>query len=146
VVDEAGKPVPEIEIRQPISIEIEYWQLADSPEFRPSAYIHMRNAEGVFLFGSWDANNSTWRVQPRRRGLVKARCHIPGNFLAEGTVFVSAGITTIEPTTFHAGESDVVAFHVVDHSDGDGVRATWVGDFGGVLRPMLQWDATIEAD
>jgi lipopolysaccharide transport system ATP-binding protein len=144
VVNGRGKPVAEIEIRQPIAIEIDYWNLSDAPDLRPCAYIHVRNAEGVFLFVSWDVNNISWRNRPRRKGLVRTRCLIPGNFLAEGSVYVTAGVTSLEPTLLHAEEQDAVVFHVVDHSEGDGVRATWTGDVPGVVRPMLQWEATEE--
>jgi lipopolysaccharide transport system ATP-binding protein len=144
VVGETGKPVAEVDIREPISIEIDYWNLSDDPEFRPFAYIHVRNAEGIFLFASLDANNRSWREQPRRNGLVHTRCLIPGNFFAEGGVFISAGVTSTGPTVYHAEEQDAVAFHVVDPSEGDGVRAHWAGDFPGVVRPMLCWEATEE--
>jgi lipopolysaccharide transport system ATP-binding protein len=144
VVNERGDPAPEIDIRESISIEIDYWNLSDSPDFRPLAYIHVHNSEGVFLFASWDINNVAWRKQPRRKGLVRTRCFIPGNLLAEGGLFVSAGVSSINPTVYHAGESDAVVVHVVDHSEGDGVRAFWVGDFPGVMRPMLRWEATEE--
>ena len=144
VVNERGELAPEIDIREPLLVEVDYWNLSDSPEFRPLAYIHVHNAEGVFLFASWDANNVAWRGQSRQRGLVRTRCLIPGNLLAEGGMFVSAGVSSINPTAYHAGESDAVAFHVVDHSKGDGVRASWVGDFPGVVRPMLRWEATEE--
>jgi lipopolysaccharide transport system ATP-binding protein len=144
VVNKGGEPTLEVDIREPVCVEIDYWNLSDEPDFRPIAYIHAYNAEGVFLFASWDLNNPEWRVQPRKKGLVRTRCLIPGNLLAEGGVFISAGVSSINPTAYHAAESDAVAFHVVDHSEGDGVRAFWVGDFPGVVRPMLRWDVTEE--
>ena len=75
---------------------------------------------------------------------MRARCRIPANFLAEGGVFVTAAVSSMEPTVIHAIENDAVAFHVVDHSEGDGVRGEYVGDFPGVVRPMLDWDVTEE--
>jgi lipopolysaccharide transport system ATP-binding protein len=142
VVNAKGEPSPEIDIREPVCLEIDYWNLSDAPDFRPVAYVQVYNAEGVFLFTSWDINNETWRQQQRRKALVRTRCLIPGNLLAEGGVFVSAGVSSINPSVNHAREPDAVAFHVVDHSEGDGVRASWVGDFPGVVRPMLRWEAT----
>jgi lipopolysaccharide transport system ATP-binding protein len=144
VVNEAGEAAAEVEIRQPISIEIDYWNLSGAKDFRPCAYIHVRNGEGTFLFASWDVNNVTWREQPRRPGLVHTRCHIPGNLLAEGGVYVSAGVSSTDPMTFHVEEQDAVVFHVVDRSEGDGVRANWTGDFPGVMRPMLSWEVVEE--
>jgi hypothetical protein len=40
---------------------------------------------------------------------------------------------------------DAVAFQVMDASEEDGVRGQWVGDFPGVVRPMLEWQATQES-
>jgi lipopolysaccharide transport system ATP-binding protein len=144
LLDEHHSPIAEVEIRQPVWLEVEYWNLTDDPLFRPSTYIHVRNTEGVFLFASWDTNNLAWRTTPRGRGLVRVRCEFPGNFFAEGGVVVSAGVTSIKPIVYHAAEDDVVAFHVVDRSSGDGVRGEWAGDFPGVLRPMLNWECVTE--
>jgi lipopolysaccharide transport system ATP-binding protein len=67
-------------------------------------------------------------------------CHIPGNFLAEGRVIVTAVVSTYNPTVVHALERDAVAFVVVDRSEGDGVRGVFANEFPGVVRPMLEWE------
>ena len=144
VVDSSGKPTPEIDIRQQVFVEVEYWNLSDDPEFRPSANIHLFDAQGTYLFISGDFNNPTWRTQRRQRGVVRSRCCLPGNFLAEGGVFITVAVTSFEPTNVHASETDAVAFHVMDPSEGDGVRGDWVGDFPGAVRPMLDWEVTLE--
>jgi lipopolysaccharide transport system ATP-binding protein len=144
VLNEEGKPTPEIDIRDPVFVEVAYWNLSDDPSFRPYANIHFFNAEGTNLFLSSDYNNTDWRMNPRRRALVHARCRVPGNFFAEGGVFVMAAVSSLEPTLIHAIESDAVAFHVMDVSTGDGVRGEYVGDFPGVVRPLLEWDVTQE--
>jgi lipopolysaccharide transport system ATP-binding protein len=145
VLDQEGKPAPEIDIREPVSVEVAYWNFSEDPNFRPYANLHFFNAEGTYLFITSDYNNTDWRVSPRSRGLVQARCFIPGNFFAEGGVFILAAISSLEPTVIHAMEADAVAFHVMDPSEGDGVRGEWVGDFPGVVRPMLEWQVTEES-
>lgn len=142
VVNGDGKPAPEIDIRQPVFVEIDYWNFSDDRSIRPLAYIHLFNTEGDCLFASSDANNVEWRMQPRTKGLVRTRCRIPGNFFAEGGVFVRATIVSLGPTVVHAIENDAVAFHVMDPSQGDGVRGDWAGDYPGLVRPMLEWEAT----
>ena len=144
VCTDAGLPTPEFDIRQTVVVEIDYWNLSDSPEFRPTAYIHVRNGEGVLLFASWDQNNPEWRGKRRQHGLVRTRCVIPGNFFAEGGVFVTAGVSSQDPVIYHAEENDAVVFHIVDRSEGDGVRGASTGEFPGVLRPMLNW--TVQED
>jgi lipopolysaccharide transport system ATP-binding protein len=140
VVDEHGALAPEIDIRKSLAIEVEYWNLSSDPDFRPFANVHLFNAEGTCLFVSLDATNLDWRNRPRRRGLVRARCQVPGNFLAEGSLFVSSAVTSVDPATVHVHVEDVVAFHVLDPSDGDGSRSHWAGDIPGVIRPMLVWN------
>lgn len=136
---EAGAAIEEVDIRQPIGIEVEYEYLGDDPDLRPSVNIHLTNEDGVILFVSNDFNNAEWRSRGRSPGLVRATCWVPGNFLAEGRVHVLAAVSTYNPTVVHALESDAVAFHVIDRSAGDGVRGTYVGDWPGVVRPMLPW-------
>ena len=145
VVNERSEPVPELDIREPVIVEVEYWNLSGEPGFRPYANLHFFNAEGTHLFISSDYNCLEWRRHPRSRGLVRARCRIPGNFFAEGGVFVTAAVSSLEPTVVHAIEHDAVAFHVFDLSEGDGVRGEWAGDFPGVVRPMFEWDVTEDA-
>jgi lipopolysaccharide transport system ATP-binding protein len=138
VIPADGGPTEEIDIRRPIDIEVEYWTKAPG-DLRPSVNLHFYNDEGVCLFINNDWNDRDWWSATRRAGVVRAVCHIPGNFLAEGTVVVSAVVSTYNPTVVHAIEREAVAFVVVDRSDGDGVRGVYTGDFPGAVRPMLDW-------
>jgi lipopolysaccharide transport system ATP-binding protein len=46
----------------------------------------------------------------------------------------------MDPITPQFQERDVVAFHVVDGAEGDSARGDWVGEWQGVIRPLLQWN------
>jgi lipopolysaccharide transport system ATP-binding protein len=144
VLDEAGNPQMELDIRQPICVEVEYWNRSGDTGFRPFSNLHFFNSEGTPLFISSDPNNAAPTGQPRAEGLIRTRCRIPGNFFAEGAIFVTAAVSSLSPTVVHAIENDAVIFHVVDPSQGDGVRGDWVGDYPGVVRPMLEWDVSEE--
>jgi lipopolysaccharide transport system ATP-binding protein len=145
---ETGGVLEEADIRQPIGIEVEYWHLSDELTLRPSVNVHVANEDGVCLFVSNDFNNGAWKNSNRSKGVVRATCWIPGNFLAEGRLHVLAAVTTYNPTVVHALEPDAVAFQVADRSTGDGVRGEYVGDWPGVVRPMLRWtvDTVTEED
>ena len=138
---DGGEITDELDIRRPVSIEVEYWHLAEDPAVRPSVNLHFYNEEGVCLFINNDFNNRTWWQSPRRLGVVTATCRIPGNLLAEGRIYVTAVVSTYNPTVVHAEEKEAVAFQVVDRSTGagDGVRGPYVGDWPGAVRPMLAW-------
>jgi lipopolysaccharide transport system ATP-binding protein len=142
---DSGDYSEEIDVRQSIEIEVEYWHLASDAKRRPTANLHFFNEDGVCLFVSSDQTNHAWLNQPREPGVVRAVCRIPGNFLAEGRVFVNAEVSTLNPTTIHAQERDAVAFQVVDRSAGDGVRGEYVADWPGVVRPLLEWSVEHEA-
>lgn len=134
---DSGSP-EEVEIRQPVMIEVEYW--SESPgDLRPYVNLHFFNDEGVCLFASDDNSDVGWRQTPRSRQLIRSTVTIPGDFLAEGRVIVTVAVSTMNPTIIHAIERDAIAFQVVDRSGGYGVRGDWVGDWPGVVRPMLKW-------
>jgi lipopolysaccharide transport system ATP-binding protein len=139
VVDEKGDVTPEIDIRNPVFIEVTYWNLSDDSRFRPIPSVHVSNAEGALLFVS-HGNHLPERATSAGPKLVHARCAIPGNLLAEGGVFVLVGVVSYEPAAVHAIVDDAVAFHVMDTSEGDGARGAWAGEFPGLVRPMLEWE------
>jgi lipopolysaccharide transport system ATP-binding protein len=138
VIPGNGGSAEEVDIRQPLDIEVEYWTRAPGP-LHPSVNLHFYNEEGVCLFVSNDWNDHSWRERRREPGVVRATCRIPGNFLAEGGVLVTVAVSTYEPTIVHAIERDAVAFQVVDRSQGDGVRGLYANEWPGVIRPMLEW-------
>ena len=137
VLDEHEHPAAQVDIRRPIGLEVEFWNLR--PEEEPSVNLHLFNQEGVCLFVTNDFNSEVWKKGPRDQGLVRSTCIIPGNFLAEGLVTVLAAVSSYRRVTVHAMERDAVAFTVVDRSDGDGVRGVYAGPLPGVVRPMLDW-------
>lgn len=136
---EDGTVGEEIDVRRAFDIEVEYWHLSDDPELRPTVNLYLTNEDGICLFVSADFNNRAWWQSPRQTGLVLARCRIPGNFLAEGGVFVRTVVGSYDPLVIHAEVPDAVSFHIVDRSRGDGVRGVWASDWPGVIRPMLEW-------
>lgn len=126
-----------VDIRQPVAIEMEYDVLRAGYILLPHHYLY--NEEGVKLFTTVD-RDPAWRRRPRLPGRYVSTAWIPGNLLAEGTVFVNTALTTLEPTLGQFNERDVVTFQVIDSLDGDSARGDWGGNLGGVIRPMIDWD------
>jgi len=137
VLDETGNVSEAFDIRRPIRVEVEYESLLANT--RPTVILHFMNEHGVVLFATNDFNNREWWKTPRNPGIVKATCHVPGNFLAEGRVSLLVALGTYNPNTIHVLVRDAVSFQVVDNSEGDGVRGESVTDWPGVMRPMLDW-------
>ncbi len=138
VVPVGGGSAEEIEIRQPIDIEVEYWR-GKIGALRPSVNLAFYNDEGVCLFISNDWQGRAVHDAGGPPGIVRSTCRIPGNFLAEGRVIVTVAVSTFNPATAHALERDAVAFQIVDRSQGDGVRGESTNEWPGVVRPMLDW-------
>jgi len=133
-----GRVDEEIDIARPVELEAEYWLLRDT-NLRPIVNLHVTNEDGVLLFITGDSANVSWRMTPRRAGVVRARCRIPAHFLAEGRLFVLAAISSVNPTVVHAMEPDAVSFQVVDRTHGEGARGDSANEMPGVVRPLLPW-------
>lgn len=134
-----GRTTDEVDIRRPVEIEVEYLRSGSEPSLRPSVNLHLTNEDGVKLFVTNDFTEQAWKEFPGTAGRVTSRCRIPGNFLAEGRIFVAAAVSTYNPTVVHVLEYDAVSFQVIDRSEGDGVRGPYVNEWPGVVRPLLDW-------
>jgi len=141
VRDEQGKITDALDIRRAIRIEMEYevWL----PDYFLMPYFYLSNEEGVVAFTSNDVD-PTWRGRRRPRGRYVSTVWIPGNYLSEGTMFVTAGLTTLHPDQKQFVERDIVAFQVFDSLDGDSARGESATRVRGVVRPLLKWTTESE--
>jgi len=137
VKNSKGQLAETIDVSEPFEIEVEYWNLQE--RLKPSVSIHFTNEEGVLLFVSNDFSNHDWWNSTREPGLVRARCHIPANLLAEGQVFILAAVCTYNPNTIHALERDAVCFQAVDQYDLENTREKYAQKWPGAMRPKLEW-------
>jgi lipopolysaccharide transport system ATP-binding protein len=144
VLDDQGEVAEVVDIRKPVSIEVEYWNLQNS--LRPTVSMHFINEDGVTLFCTNDWSNREWWNTSRAPGLVRATCKIPGNFLAEGRVFLLVAVCSYNPDVVHAIEHDAVSFQVVETGEGDSVRGVYAPAWPGVVRPMLKWSVAEAAE
>ena len=136
---ENGEIVEAVDIRRPVSIEIEFDVLEDGSVLVPN--YHVFNEEGACVFVVQDTDPE-WRRRPRPPGKYVSRAWIPGNLLAEGTLVVGVAVTTHEPLRIHFNEADALAFQVVDSLDGDSARGDYGGPMPGVVRPLLRWETS----
>ena len=144
VRDGSGQVAENIDIRKPFDIEIEYWNLQPGPQ--RVAGLHFQNEEGLYLFISYDLHNLDWRKKVLKTGVVKSICKIPGNFLAEGRIFVNVAVNThVLVPVGHAIARNTVSFNVFDPFSGDSVRGDFNVIWAGLVRPMLEWENRFEA-
>lgn len=133
ICGEDGRTTDEVDITRPVDVEVEYWVLQGGG--RPIPKVAFLNEEGAYLFVSGDM-----RGEPRGPGLYRSVCRVPGNFLAEGRVVLTPSITSLESSVaVHARVPEALHLRVVDRTDGEGVRGCHVGEWPGMVRPMLEW-------
>lgn len=137
VCDETGETNSMIDIRLSVSVEMTYEVLQAGKVLVPN--IHFYNEQGVCIFVSQDLR-SEWRFTDRPRGVYVSKMKVPGNFLAEGSIFVTAAVSTFQPFEVHIAERDIVVFHVIDNFEGESMRGDYTGVLPGVTRPQFEWE------
>jgi lipopolysaccharide transport system ATP-binding protein len=133
---EEGKTEAVVDIRLPVVLEVEYEIY--QPGKRLMLYLTLRNEAGQDIFCTIDSDPE-WQGRPRPAGHYVSSVVVPGNLLAEGTVFVAVGARTLEPTVKRFYTRETVVFQVVDRAEGDSARLDHGGKLGGIVRPLLPW-------
>jgi lipopolysaccharide transport system ATP-binding protein len=141
VVTESGESALAVDIRRPVGVEVRFAVLESGHRLSPNLFFY--NDDGTCLFYTVEVE-SPWRHQARPCGVYRATAWIPGNLLAEGSVYVAAAVSTIDPAIVHVHEPNAVAFHVVDSVAGDSERGDYGGRVPGLMRPKLRWESTFQ--
>jgi lipopolysaccharide transport system ATP-binding protein len=137
IVDSGGKTLESVDVRTVVGVEMTFDVLGEGPPVRPQ--FMLTNEQGGHGFNAVDTRNS-WREVPRR-GRHVVTGWIPGNLLNEGlmTITVFLSTWTSGKTLQHVLERDVVSFHVIDPVEGDSAKGDFTGQWGGAVRPLLDW-------
>jgi homopolymeric O-antigen transport system ATP-binding protein len=130
---EDGTITDVIDVRQPVTVEMEYQILAGGDSLAPN--MHFFNEDGVYLFVTGDRS-----TQRKEIGWYTSTVRVPGNFLAEGTISVNVALSS--PLAIRINEPNVVTFQVIDTLEGDSARGDYTGPMPGVIRPLLNWNTT----
>jgi lipopolysaccharide transport system ATP-binding protein len=138
-----GQSAEKFDIRKPIGLEMEYDVLKPGHKLMPS--IMLWNEEGVCLLDTPEYDLA-WRGRVRPPGCYRSTAWVPGNFLAEGTMFLSVALETLDPLVMQFYERQVVAFTVVDTCEGDSARGDFAGKLRGVVRPLLEWNTLLSSE
>ena len=136
VVTPSGDTCESLDIRQSVGLEMTWETLSPNHLLVPNFHVFYEDGSCVFITPEY---NPEWATRTRPLGTYTSTAWIPGNFLSEGTFFIGAALSTMDPVVVHFYERDAVAFHVVDRLEGDSVRRNYAGPYPGVVRPMLQW-------
>ena len=125
-----------VDIRQSFAIEIEFEVMKPDHVLIPSFGIVSEQGEHLFYALDLDPD---WRMRRRPTGRYVSVGWIPGNFLGEGTFFVSVYCNLQATSRELFRQAEAVAFQVIDSLDGDASRGDYAGELEGGIRPMLKW-------
>lgn len=134
---EEGKIADTVSISEPFTIEMEYEVLESGHFLMP--FHHVFNDEGTKLFEAHDTDTA-WLKRTRPAGHYTSTIRIYGNLLSEGMIYVSSGVTRVNPVECLFHERDAVTFQVVDHDTKSPARGEWTGRMDGAVRPYFRWD------
>ncbi|MCM3906400.1 MAG: ABC transporter ATP-binding protein [Pyrinomonadaceae bacterium] len=131
-----GTPMDAINIRTPVVIEFEYWNLV------PGAFLNLSvvvsTEEGYPIFNTGSGNEPVWHGRPFPAGLFRSAFYIPGELLNDGTHRVHLYIIKDRSIVlFHL--EDILVFDVEDSLERDG----WFGKWIGAVRPNFTWQTEL---
>ncbi len=132
-----GEETGAVDVRSPVGLEIGFTVLRDGAPVMPK--VKLVNERGDVLFNAMDTS-SRWH-EPTPPGDYVATAWIPANLLNEGVVSVQVAVVSFGTQKLHphAGMNDAVSFHVQDPGEGDSARGQYLGQWQGVVRPLLEW-------
>jgi lipopolysaccharide transport system ATP-binding protein len=133
-----GQVVSDVDIKDDIRIEVEYWNL--NPDLRLMVSIHLFDKVRIGVLSSGNMHSANlqhdeWFNEPHPVGLYRSHCTIPGNFLNEGRYLVNALVMS-NVKDVEARVDEILCFDV---HDSGGMREEWKGYWLGVVRPRLAW-------
>jgi len=142
VCDDLGNLKESIDAKEPVNVEIEYWNL--KPGAQRIAGVHFWNDKGVRMFISHDLDNKDWRSKVLPMGLVESVCHVPGNVFSDGRVFLTILLYTFDGIPLdNVTARNVISFRVMDDFENDVARADIYTHNSGVVNPKLKWSSAI---
>jgi len=126
VVPEFQDNLSHIDVRTPIDFRFEFWNMEEGANLNLSLHLYTFTGECIFNVGT--------QSESFGKGLVTGTCHIPGNFLNDGSYVVSMMIVKDTSTVLYNMEEALV-FDIEDYRE----NVTWYGKWPGYIRPQLNF-------
>jgi len=136
VRDQFGQTRSSLDVGEPFDIDMEFEVLVEDVTLFPSVTIN--NEWGTAVLWSTDSGTGD-HGQPRQAGYYRASVRIPPDLLAEGTMTVTAAMTSLAPRQEHFCAADAVRFLAIDRVDGSTARGVYTDYINAVVRPRLDW-------
>ena len=138
LTDEGGVPMSVAAIEQPLDLRIRYRVTRPGLKFRCAVSFHTR---GTCAFVTME------RTEQIREGVgsYRSTVRVPGNLLTEGEYTVNLSVFASRGRKSHLCKiEDLLAFQVFDPMTGGSARGDYAEGFGGILRPLLEWQTRFD--
>lgn len=135
----------DFDVSDDIIISIDYWDF--NSDNKNTAIIQIFNDFDVLLFSSNEFNAPEWEsFHDEKDAIIKTKCTIPANFLAEGKYTVLVAIGNYNPNRIHLKIENALTFSVRDNfKEGNvTVKKNIGGSWPGIVRPLLNWEIAKE--
>jgi lipopolysaccharide transport system ATP-binding protein len=144
IVDQHGKTIDAIDVREPLGIEIAFVVLRQGNALVPK--IKIKNDRAEIAFNALDPH-PRWR-NPLEPGEYVTTAWIPGNLLNEGLMSVDVSIVSLGAAKLvpYVNLVGLLTFHVQDPGLGDSAKGLFTGQFRGGVRPLLDWTCSRPSD
>ncbi|MFC1623848.1 ABC transporter ATP-binding protein [Candidatus Omnitrophota bacterium] len=137
-LDRYGKICSNFDVRDPFSIQMEYWVFSNLEWLDVS--VHFYNHRGELIFVSIDTTmDSPLGGRKRLAGFYKSTCRIPPDLLSNGQIYIR--VTLTDEMNVHVSQRDVVILNIGDVMDPEGARGNYKREWPpSAVRPRLEWD------
>jgi lipopolysaccharide transport system ATP-binding protein len=124
LVPQLPQPDSPLDIRTPLTVKFQFWNFTDEILLSTNLVLFSYGGECIF-----DVPSSTAVCQ---KGLVSGECTIPGNFLNDGSYYISLYVVRDTTTALYDFES-CLSFDLEDYRG----EIKWYGKWWGSVRPLL---------
>ena len=132
-----GTPSEAIDVRTPVVMEFEYWNLAPGAHLNLSVVVSTE--EGYPVFNTGSGREPVWHGKPFPAGLFRSAFFIPADLLNDGTHRVHLYVVKDQSTVIYHTD-DILIFDVEDRFE---QRTGWYGKLIGAVRPNLEWQTEL---
>ncbi len=134
-----GDVTTDFKIDESIRVEMTYRLLTDNLNI--SLWFHFYTSQGDCAFVASDGPLDPEGALKNTAGTYLSVCHIPKNFMNDGTYFIGLAVSKTGTLTTHVLERDLLMLRIVDPIVNTATRAKYTGFLPGGVRPALQWES-----
>jgi lipopolysaccharide transport system ATP-binding protein len=132
LIPELPQPDSPLDIRTPLTVKFQFWNSTDEILLSTNLVLFSYGGECIF-----DVPSSATVCQ---KGVVSGECTIPGNFLNDGSYYISLYVVKDTTTALYDFES-CLSFDLEDYRG----EIKWYGKWWGSVRPLLPFRLMQEA-